>query len=97
MPVLVDLRASWCGPCRIMSPALEQLAAEGAGQLKLVKVDADKAPVISQRFTIRVVPTLPLIDRGQVLARQLVAASVAALRDWLDRSLTEHTLKEACP
>jgi hypothetical protein len=56
---------------------------------------ADKAPVISQRFTVRVVPTLPLIDRGQVVARQLVAASVAALRDWLDRSLTEHTLKEA--
>ena len=95
VPVLVDLWATWCGPCRMVSPALEQLAAERAGQLKLVKVDVDKAPVIAERFTVRAVPTLLLINHGQVLARQSGAASVAVLRNWLDKSLAEHTAGKA--
>ena len=74
VPVLVDLWATWCGPCRMVSPALEQLATERAGQLKLVKVDVDKAPAISQRFTVQAVPTLLLLDHGQILARQAGAA-----------------------
>src|SRR5690349_7404900 len=49
-PVLVDVWAPWCGPCRMVSPVLEQLASENAGQVKLVKVNADAAPQISQRF-----------------------------------------------
>ena len=88
IPVLVDLWATWCGPCRMVSPALEQLANERAGSLKLVKVDVDAAPAISQRFEVRAVPTLLLIDRGRVLARQAGAAPVAALRNWLDQSLS---------
>ncbi|MFZ0229042.1 MAG: thioredoxin [Mycobacterium sp.] len=93
VPVLVDLWATWCGPCRMVSPALERLARERAGSLKLVKVDVDSAPAISQRFSVRAVPTLLLIDHGQLLARQSGAAPVAALRDWLDRSLPT-TIKE---
>jgi thioredoxin 2 len=95
VPVLVDVWATWCGPCQMVSPALEQLAAERAGQLKLVKVDVDKAPAVAQRFTVRAVPTLLLINHGQVLARQSGAASVAVLRNWLDKSLGEQTTKEA--
>ena len=95
VPVLVDVWASWCVPCQMVSPALEQLAAERAGQLKLVKVDIDRAPAIAQRFTVRAVPTLLLIDHGQVVARQSGAASVAVLRKWLDNSFAEHTTKEA--
>jgi thioredoxin 2 len=79
----------------MVSPALEQLAAERAGQLKLVKVDVDKAPTIAERFTVRAVPTLLLINHAQVLARQSGAASVAVLRNWLDKSLAEHTVREA--
>jgi thioredoxin 2 len=79
----------------MVSPALERLAAERAGQLKLLKVDVDKAPVTSQRFTVHAVPTMLLMSQGQVLAGQLVAAPVAALRNWLDKSLAEHTVKEA--
>ena len=94
VPVLVDLWATWCGPCRMVSPALEQLASERAGQLKLVKVDVDKAPAIAQRFTVRAVPTLLLLDHGQVLAQQAGAAPVAALRDWLDQARST-TTKEA--
>lgn len=95
VPVLVDLWATWCGPCRAVSPALEQLATERAGQLKLVKVDVDKAPAISQRFAVQAVPTLLLLDHGQVLGRQAGAAPVAALRNWLDQTLSADSAKEA--
>jgi thioredoxin 2 len=71
----------------MVSPALEQLAQERAGSLKLVKVDVDAAPQISQRFTVQAVPTLLLVDDGKVLARQSGAAPVAALRSWLDQAL----------
>jgi thioredoxin 2 len=97
VPVLVDLWATWCGPCRMVSPALEQLAAERAGQLKLVKIDVDKSPATSQRFTVRAVPTLLLMHHGDVLARRFGADSVAVLRNWLDKSLGEQTTKEAHP
>ncbi len=87
VPVLVDLWATWCGPCRTVSPVLEQLARERAGRLKLVKVDVDAAPHLSQRFSVQAVPTLLLLDHGQVLARQAGAAPVAALRTWVDNAL----------
>lgn len=54
LPVLVDFWAPWCGPCRMVSPALEQIANERAGRLKLVKVNTDDSPALSQRFGIRV-------------------------------------------
>ncbi|MET0703216.1 MAG: thioredoxin [Mycobacterium sp.] len=95
VPVLVDLWATWCGPCRMVSPALEQLAAERAGHLKLVKVDVDNAPTISRRFTVQAVPTLLVLDQGQVLARRAGAASVAVLRNWLDEALSADSSKEA--
>ncbi len=87
VPVLVDLWATWCGPCRMVSPALERLATERAGELKLVKVDVDRAPRLSQRFEVRAVPTLMVLRDGEVLARQPGAAPEPALRTWLDQSL----------
>jgi thioredoxin 2 len=87
VPVLVDLWATWCGPCRMVSPALERLATERAGELKLVKVDVDKAPHISQRFQVRAVPTLMVMRDGELLARQPGAAPEPALRNWLDQAL----------
>lgn len=95
VPVLVDLWATWCGPCRMVSPALEQLAGERAGRIKLVKVDVDAAPLTSERFTVRAVPTLLVMDRGEVLARQAGAAPVPQLREWLDRALSKNAGKEA--
>jgi thioredoxin 2 len=89
IPVLVDLWATWCGPCRMVSPALEQLAQERAGQLKLVKVDVDAAPAVSQRFAVRAVPTLLLLREGEVLGRQSGAAPIAALRAWVNETLRQ--------
>ncbi|TAM66368.1 thioredoxin [Mycobacterium sp.] len=91
LPVLVDLWAPWCGPCRMVSPALEQLASERAGQLKLVKINVDAAPVIAQRFGVQSIPTLLVTENGRVLARQSGAAPIAALRTWLDQALPAKT------
>lgn len=79
----------------MVSPALEQLATERAGQIKLVKVDVDAAPQTAERFTVRAVPTLLVMDRGEVLARQAGAAPVPQLRTWLDQALSEKAGKEA--
>jgi thioredoxin 2 len=87
IPVLVDMWATWCGPCRRVSPVLAQLARERAGQIKLVKVDVDKAPRLSQRFDVKAVPTLMVLRDGKVLAHQPGAAPANVLRDWLDRAL----------
>jgi thioredoxin 2 len=89
IPVLVDLWATWCGPCRMVGPALEQLARERAGQLKLVKVDVDGAPALSQRFAVRAVPTLLLLREGEVLGRRSGAAPVAELRAWVEQTLSD--------
>jgi thioredoxin 2 len=87
IPVLVDFWAAWCGPCRMVSPALEQLANEKAGQLKLVKVDIERAPKLAQRFSVQAVPTLMVMNRGEVIARQPGAAPIDALRRWVDGAM----------
>ena len=84
VPVLVDLWATWCGPCRMVSPALEQVATELAGRVKLVKVDVDAAPATSRRFQVQAVPTLLIMRDGAVLSRKSGAAPATALRTWVD-------------
>ena len=86
LPVLVDVWAPWCGPCRMVTPALEQLATELAGKLKLVKINADEAPEVSRRFEVQAIPTLILMHHGRVIDKQIGAAPARVLRSWL----TEH-------
>jgi thioredoxin 2 len=87
IPVLVDIWAPWCGPCRMVSPALEQLAGEFAGRMKLVKVNADESPMLNERFQIQAIPTLLLIDHGEVIDKQVGAAPVSHLRTWVTSKL----------
>ena len=87
VPALVDLWAPWCGPCRMVSPALEQVATQLAGRLKLVKVNVDEAPRLQQRFGVQAIPTLMLLRDGQVAARRTGAAPAPALQAWVSEVL----------
>ena len=89
LPVIVDMWAPWCGPCRMVSPALEQLATDLAGQIKLVKVNVDDSPKLSQRFGVQAIPALMILRHGEVAARQAGALPPAALRAWVEEAIKE--------
>ncbi len=73
LPLLVDFWAEWCGPCRMVAPVLEQIAAENAGRLRVAKVDVDDAPGVARRFEIMSIPTL-LVFKDGVAKKRLVGA-----------------------
>lgn len=67
IPVLVDFFATWCGPCKMLAPTLDQVAAEVAGRAKVVKVDIDASPDLAQRFGVMSVPTLAVFKDGKLV------------------------------
>lgn len=85
--VLVDLWAPWCGPCRTIGPLVEQAGKDLAGRLKVVKVNVDLAPEISQQFGVQGIPTLLLLHSGREVSRQVGALPGHALRAWIDGEL----------
>jgi thioredoxin 2 len=87
VPVVVDLWAPWCGPCRMVSPVLAELAADFAGRMKLVKVNVDESPRLQSRFGVQSIPTMLLLDGGHVKATQIGAPPPPALRSWLEQGL----------
>ena len=87
IPVVVDLWAPWCAPCRMVSPALERLARDLAGRIKLVKVNIDEAPQLAQRFDVHAVPALLILRKGEVAAKQAGALPLPALRTWVEHAL----------
>jgi thioredoxin 1 len=70
MPVLVDFYADWCGPCKTMAPILQQVAAEHAGKVKVIKIDVDHNQPVAQQYRVQSIPTLILFHQGKVLWRQ---------------------------
>jgi thioredoxin 2 len=87
IPVLIDFWAPWCGPCRIVAPAVERLSEELAGQMKVVKVNTDLAPGLQERFGVRGIPTLVLMDGGNERDRVVGALNLNALRQWVEQRL----------
>jgi thioredoxin 2 len=85
VPVIVDLWAPWCGPCRMVSPALGHVAEELAGRVKLVKVNVDESPRLQRRFGVQAIPTLLILRDGKVAAQQTGAAPAADMRAWVER------------
>lgn len=87
-PVLVDFFAEWCGPCKAMAPALDQVAQEMAGKVKIVKIDVDQNPEITQRYRIQAMPTLLIFKDGKVAAQQVGAlVQKRKLEDWINQSI----------
>jgi thioredoxin 1 len=70
MPVLVDFYADWCSPCKTMAPILQQVAAQNAGKVKIIKIDVDRNQAVAQQYRVQSIPTLVLFHKGQVLWRQ---------------------------
>ena len=86
-PVLVDFWAAWCGPCKMLGPILEKLAAEAAGQWSLVKIDVDAHPELAQRYGIRGIPDVRLFAQGEEVNRFAGALPEPQLRDWIRQNL----------
>ena len=82
--VLVDLWAPWCGPCRMVAPVVESLSRELAGRLKVVKVNVDESPAISQRYRAQSIPMLLVIDGGKVVDTVVGAQPKQVLRRTID-------------
>ena len=87
-PVLVDFFAEWCGPCKAMAPALEQVAKEMQGKVKVVKLDVDQNPDVTQKYRIQAMPTLMIFKDGQVAAQRVGAlVQKKRLEDWINSSV----------
>lgn len=87
-PVVVDFFAEWCGPCKAMAPALDQIAAEMRGKVKVVKLDVDQNPEVTQKYQISAMPTLMIFKDGKMHTRHIGAlVQKKRLEDWITQSV----------
>src|SRR5438309_11974080 len=82
-PVLVDFWAEWCGPCRMIGPALEEIAGSLGDKVKIVKLNVDENPRTAQKYGIMSIPTLMIFKNGELASRQIGAAPKAKLENWI--------------
>ncbi|WP_111733077.1 thioredoxin [Roseovarius amoyensis] len=87
IPVVVDFWAEWCGPCKQIGPALEELSEELGGKVKIAKVDVDANPNTAMQMGIRGIPALFIFKNGEVVSNRSGAAPKAALQGWIEESI----------
>ena len=86
-PVFVDFWAEWCGPCRMVGPVVEELAVDYDGKVNFVKVNVDQAGEIASKYNIFSIPTLILLNKGEIIAQQVGAGSKESYQNMIDRAL----------
>lgn len=86
-PVFVDFWAEWCGPCRMVSPVVEELANEFEGKVNFVKVNVDEANELASKYNVFSIPTLAIFNKGQIIAQQVGAASKDSYKKMIERAL----------
>ena len=82
-PVVVDFWAEWCGPCKMIAPALDEIATEMGGKVKIAKVNIDENPELAAQFGVRSIPTLMIFKGGEVADMKVGAAPKTALSSWI--------------
>ena len=87
MPIVVDFWAEWCGPCKQIGPALEELSNEMEGKIKVVKIDVDSNPAAAAELGVRGIPALFLFKGGEVISNKTGAAPKAALKSWIEDAI----------
>jgi thioredoxin 1 len=86
-PVVVDFWAEWCGPCRMIGPALEEISGSLDGKVKIVKLNVDENPQTAAKYGIQSIPTLMIFKNGQMASRQIGAAPKQKLEHWITTSV----------
>ena len=86
-PVLVDFWAEWCGPCRMIAPALEEIATEMGDKLTIAKVNIDENPEAPGKYGVRGIPTMLLFKGGEVVAQKVGAAPKSQIQSWVEGAL----------